>query len=117
MLSLDQARRYSLSLPDTAEAPHFNFSSFRVRGKIFVTIPPSDEFIHIFVPSAEIQPALDAHPDFLEELWWGKKVVGLRANLSTANPAVIKDLIHSAWTGKAPKSKPAAKATLSRKKR
>jgi hypothetical protein len=102
MMSLTQVRRFALSLPETTEEPHFNFSSFRIRKKIFVTVPPGEEYIHIFVPVEEREEALASHPDFLEELWWGKKVVGLRVTLATAAPAVLKKLIRSAFESKAP---------------
>ena len=101
MMSLAQVRRFALSLPEATEEPHFNFASFRVRKKIFVTVPPGEEYIHLFVPAGEREEALAAHPDFLEELWWGKKVLGLRATLATSAPAVLKGLIRSAWESKA----------------
>jgi YjbR len=46
-MNVAQVRRYALSLPDTTEEPHFEYSSFRVRGKIFVTVPPDEEHIHV----------------------------------------------------------------------
>ncbi|HEX2746550.1 MAG TPA: MmcQ/YjbR family DNA-binding protein, partial [Verrucomicrobiales bacterium] len=61
MMSLAQVRRFALSLPETTEEPHFNFSSFRIRKKIFVTVPPGEEYIHIFVPAEEREEALASH--------------------------------------------------------
>jgi len=40
MSDLAEARRLALSLPEVTEQPHFDMASFRVRGKIFVTVPP-----------------------------------------------------------------------------
>jgi hypothetical protein len=34
-MTLSQVRRFALSLPETTEEPHFDRTSFRVRGKIF----------------------------------------------------------------------------------
>jgi len=45
-MKVAEVRCYALSLPDTTEEPHFEYSSFRVRGKIFVTVPPDKEHIH-----------------------------------------------------------------------
>jgi len=86
------------------EEPHHQFSSFRVRGKIFVTIPPGEEHIHVFVTEEQRERWLAMHPEFLEKLLWGGKVVGLRASLPVAQPSVIKSLITSAWQHKAPKT-------------
>ena len=36
----DDIRVLALSLPEAQEHPHFDRSSFRVRGKIFITLPP-----------------------------------------------------------------------------
>jgi hypothetical protein len=44
-----EVRQFAMSLPDVTEEPHFHFASYRVRGKVFVTVPPAEEHIHIFV--------------------------------------------------------------------
>ena len=92
-----------MSLPEVTEEPHFKYSSFRVRGKIFVTVPPDEEHIHIFVPDELREQALATSHDFLEKLRWGGKVVGLRATLARASPAVVNRLVNLAWASKAPK--------------
>ena len=38
-----------MSLEAVTEEPHHDYSSFRVRGKIFVTVPPDEEVVHVFV--------------------------------------------------------------------
>lgn len=95
-------RKFALSLPEAGEQPHFHFSSFRVRGKIFVTVPPGEEVIHVFVPEAIRDPVLAMHSGFIEKLLWGGKVVGLRVTLKPAPPAVVKHLVLQAWEHKAP---------------
>ncbi|MBL6749677.1 MAG: MmcQ/YjbR family DNA-binding protein [Nevskia sp.] len=103
-MRLATVREFALSLPEAGEAPHFHFNSFRVRGKMFVTVPPGEEVIHVFVPEAIREPILAAHPDFIEKLLWGGKVVGLRIVLRQATPAVVKRLVRLAWEHKAPKA-------------
>jgi hypothetical protein len=76
---------------------------FRVRGKIFVTVPPDERHVHLFVAEPQRETALAMHPEFLEKLMWGAKVVGLRVYLPAAKAAVVKELIHLAWNNKAPK--------------
>lgn len=97
-------RNYALSLPDATEAPHFKYRSFRVRDKIFVTAPPGEETIHIFLPEAQREQALALHPQFVDKLVWGTSVTGVRVTLAGAEPAVVKALILAAWQYKAPKT-------------
>ena len=102
-MKVAQVRRHALSLPEVTEAPHFQYSSFRVRGKIFVTVPPDEEHIHVFVPEQEGEVALALEPECFEKLLWGGKVVGVRVLLSQAKPAQVNRLISQAWASKAPK--------------
>ena len=102
-MNIDAVRRFALSLPETTEEPHFHFSSFRFKGKIFATVPPEEDHLHVFVDETE-RELMSAHqPTVYEKLWWGKKVVGLRVVLSEAKTDDVEDLIHSAWRRKAPK--------------
>lgn len=103
-MKLSQVRRHAQSLTEVTEESHFNFSSFRVRGKIFVTAPPDETHIHVFVAEAQREQALAAHPEFLEKLTWGAKAVGLRVTLADAQPSVVNQLVSAAWQSKAPKS-------------
>jgi hypothetical protein len=103
-MKLAQVRRHALSLPAVTEEPHFNYSSFRVRGKIFVTVPPDEEHIHVFVGEEQREPALAVYPEFLEKLTWCAKVVGLRVALASAQASVVNSLVSVAWQSKAPKS-------------
>jgi hypothetical protein len=102
-MKIAEVRRYALSLPGATEEPHFEYSSFRVRRKIFVTVPPDHEHIHVFVGENEREQALALHPDYLEKLVWGSKVCGLRVHLRRASSSVVNGLIRKAWLQKAPK--------------
>lgn len=101
-------REVALALPETAEAPHFNYGSFRVKGKIFVTLPPDGEHIHAFVDEQERLLAVAMYPDAVEPLPWGQKILGVRVNLSRAKPEAVLHLVRAAWRAKAPKSLVAA---------
>ena len=103
-MNLAQVRLHAKSLQDVTEEPHHQFSSFRVKGKIFVTIPPDEEHIHVFVDEADRERALLLYPEFVEKLLWGGRVVGLRIALAAAKPALVKALVTSAWVNKAPKT-------------
>ncbi len=103
-MKLSKVRRHALSLPAVTEEPHFNYSSFRVRGKIFVTVPRDEKHIHVFVSEEQREPALAVYPEFLEKLTWGTKIVGLRVTLANAQSGVVSRLVNSTWQSKAPKS-------------
>jgi hypothetical protein len=99
-----QVRKYALSLPGVTEQPHFDRTSFRVSGKIFVTARPAESHIHVFVPDEYREPALAMHPGHMAKLFWGGKVVGLRIELPKVPVSVANDLIRRAWQTKAPKA-------------
>jgi hypothetical protein len=101
-------RIHALSMPSVTEEPHFDYSSFRVRGKIFMTVPPDKLNAHIFVSELDRERALIMYPEFVENLFWGKKILGLRVNLAKAKPPIVKDLIRQAWGNKAPRRLAAA---------
>lgn len=103
-MNIAQVRRHVLSLPEVTEEPHHHFSSFRVGGKIFVTVPPDQEVIHVFLSEQQRELALKLEPEYLEKLFWGGKVVGLRVVLAMAQLAMVKRLVSQAWSHKAPKA-------------
>jgi len=107
-MDLKAIRKWALSLAEVTEAPHHDFGSFRVRGKIFVTVPPGEEIIHVFLPEAIREMTLAIYPDCAEKLFWGEKALGLRVWLERAPASLVKELIQHAWEYKAPKSLVAA---------
>ncbi len=102
-MNLSALRKYALSLPEVTEQPHFQFGSWRVRGKIFATLPSGGTHIHVFVSEQVRVEALAMYPAFIEKLLWGGKVVGLRIVIAAAPAALLKSLVHQAWAHKAPK--------------
>ncbi|MCI0544000.1 MAG: MmcQ/YjbR family DNA-binding protein [Actinobacteria bacterium] len=96
-------RRLALSLPEASEEPHFEMTSFRVRGKIFATMPPDAEHLHVFVDEDETQASVSDDSEVFEELWWGKRLVGLRVHLASADREHVSELLQEAWRQKAPK--------------
>jgi hypothetical protein len=96
-MKLATVRTHALSLDAVTEEPHHTYSSFRVRGRIFATVPPDGTHLHVFVGEQDREQALALHPDFVEKLFWGSKVLGVRVDLAKATPAVVKALVEKAY--------------------
>lgn len=104
-MRLSTARRFALSLPETTEEPHFDMSSFRVRGKIFTTVPPGGKLLHVFAGIEEVRALTEEAPDAFEVIVWGKRQVSdwVRVHLAAAERAQVLELLEDAWRAKAPK--------------
>jgi uncharacterized protein YdhG (YjbR/CyaY superfamily) len=106
-LKLEQARKHALALEAVSEAPHHAYSSFRVRGKIFATVPPDGDHLHVFVPQDERDRALALYPQCMHKLLWGQKVLGLRIELPKAPARAVKALLDAAYAARVVKDAPA----------
>lgn len=98
------ARKLALALPEAVEAPHHQYTSFRVRGKIFATMPSEGQVLHLFVDDEQRDRALTLYGDACEVLMWGARIAGLRLHLDRATPAAVRELLRQAWAAKAPKA-------------
>jgi hypothetical protein len=102
-VSAATVRRLALSLPETAETPHHDMTSFRVAGKIFATMPPEGGRVHVFVADDEVDSFVAEFPAAVEELWWGARRRGCRVVLPNATVPLLRELLTEAWRHKAPK--------------
>ena len=95
-VSAATVRRLALSLPETAESPHHDMTSFRVAGKIFATMPPEGGRVHVFVGDDEVSASIAEYPAAVEELLWGTKRRGCRVLLAgdgTAGPRAAHGVV------------------------
>ncbi len=97
-------RKLALALPEATEQPHHDLTSFRVRGKIFATMPPDGGRLHVFLADDQVASYCAEFPDAVEELWWGKKLRGCRIVLAHADRALVSELLSESWMRRAPKS-------------
>jgi hypothetical protein len=98
---VDDARRMALSLPQVTEQDHHGIPSFRIRGKIFATVP-DDRHLRVMVEEDEIHAAVWENPAVFDELYWGKRLACLVVDLAGANPQRVQELLSEAWLRKAP---------------
>ncbi len=101
MVKVREVRKLALSLPETSESGHHGMPSFRVADKIIATVP-DDAHLHVMLGPDETEIAIGAAPRACEELWWGKRLAGIRVNLAEADIGLITLLLTEAWRRKAP---------------
>ncbi|HWD54025.1 MAG TPA: MmcQ/YjbR family DNA-binding protein [Acidimicrobiales bacterium] len=103
-VSAAAVRKLALALPEAVEQPHHDMTSFRVRGKVFATMPPEGGRLHVFLAEVQVASYCVEFPAAVEELWWGKRLRGCRVVLARADRALVRELIGESWRAKAPKS-------------
>ncbi|GHG61324.1 MmcQ/YjbR family DNA-binding protein [Streptomyces griseocarneus] len=66
MINADDVRRIALSLPETAEKEAWNMPTFRVAGKMYITIPDDQTSFAVRCPRHERAELIAAEP---EKFW------------------------------------------------
>jgi len=102
-VNLDDARTWALSLPEAGEEDHHGMASFRVRGRIFATVPDSTH-VRVMVDEMDIRAAVAAHPRACVEFHWGERLACVVVDLDRATPRLVQELITAAWSRKAPRT-------------
>jgi hypothetical protein len=100
---LSQARKLALALPEATEQDHFGRPSFRVRARIFATLPDA-EHLNVMLDAFDVDGVMRKYPVACQELWWGKRLSGVRVDLHAATPDLIGELLAAAWRRQAPSS-------------
>lgn len=104
-MTADDIRALALSLPQAEEHPHFERASFRVRGKIFATLPPDGERVVLKLLPEIKESLIQSDPEAIIPLpgAWGRggwtQIV-----ISRMEAAKLADLVRLAWRQVAPKS-------------
>ncbi|MHB8448879.1 MAG: MmcQ/YjbR family DNA-binding protein [Mycobacteriales bacterium] len=100
-LTVHDARSMALSLPNVTEQDHHGMASFRIRGKIFATVP-DDQHLRVMVDEDEIRAAVSENPNVFHEFYWGTRLACLVVDLAGASAQQVRELLNEAWLGKAP---------------
>ena len=100
MVSPEQARQLALALPEAVEQDHHGRPSFRVGGKIFATLW-DESHMNVMLDEGGILTAVQAEPETCEEVWWGRRLAGVRVDLRSADEELLSGLLEDAWEGKA----------------
>lgn len=102
MVTMAEARRLALSLPEATEEDHHGISSFRVGNKIFATVPDGDH-VRVMLNRDATQAAVSDDPVAFAELWWGKKLSGITVTLARADHRRLTELLEEGWRRIAPR--------------
>jgi hypothetical protein len=73
VVTLAKVRQLALALPEATEQDHHGMNSFRVRNKIFATVPDGHH-IRVMVDEPEILASVAECPSSCEPLYWGKRL-------------------------------------------
>jgi len=103
MTHVREVRRLALLLPQAVEQDHWGKPSFRVRGRIFATMPDF-EHLNVMIDPLDVDAVISAAPGACDELRRGKETRCVQVNLRAADPGLVQDLLTAAWRRKAPKS-------------
>jgi len=83
-------------LPETTEADHHGRPSFRVRGRIFATVP-DQEHLRIMVDEGGIHAAVAEHPAACQAFSWGKRRACVVVELAAIAPEQLAEQLRDAW--------------------
>jgi hypothetical protein len=98
----NEARALALALPEAVEQDHHGRPSFRVGGKIFATMPPDGDSVNVLLDDEDARAAAEESPDWVELLWWGRRLSGVRVDLTRADADVLGALLEDAYRRRAP---------------
>ena len=96
----DDARRLALALANTVERDHHGRPSFRIGGRIFATLW-DERTMNVMVDEPGIRTAVEDHPDWCAERYWGKRLAAVAVDLERAPADGLKELLTDAWESKA----------------
>lgn len=93
-------RRLALRLPRTIESVHFDRPDFRVRNRIFATLPPDARAVVVKSTAPNIDALVVRDPATFWDEWHGRWL-GIR--LDRVSRQLLRDLVVDAWKLAAPK--------------
>ena len=100
-ISPESVRALALALPHTTESSHFAQPDFRVRNKIFATLPRAVDIVCLKSTPANLDALVAADPETFSNEWRGR---WLRVRLDRVTESMLQDLLLDAWSLVAPKA-------------
>ncbi|MGA4845369.1 MmcQ/YjbR family DNA-binding protein [Streptomyces sp. G5(2025)] len=98
----DDVRRIALALPDTVEKIAWSMPTFRVSGKMFVTVPDDETSIAVRCPKAERDELVLAEPDKFWVAAHEASSAWVRVRLAALDKEELTDILADSWRQAAP---------------
>jgi predicted DNA-binding protein (MmcQ/YjbR family) len=104
MLSLADVRTLALALPLAEESPHFEATSFRVKGKIFATMGEEAGRVTLKFNLEDQHNLVASHTDTIAPVdgYWGRSG-WTTVIFGTLEPDFVTVLLRMSWASVAPK--------------
>lgn len=101
-MSPEDVRRIALSLPEGEQKSHFDKPDFRVRNKIFATLPPGGNAVVKLTPEQQ-EIMCGAAPDIFQPVkgGWGRQG-WTEVMLAAADELTLTSALTTAWRNVAP---------------
>ena len=68
-------------------------------------MPTEGDHLHVFIDDDAVRAVVQSDAKAFEDLWWGKKLAGVRVSLAQAKPVAMRDLLQASGEGR-PQSGP-----------
>jgi len=103
MITIEQARRAALSLPETEEYQHFHLPAFRIEKKIFATIHEDKHFMMVKLSLVDQSVFCSFNKEIIFPVpgGWGRQGSTF-INLKKIKKSLFMDALTTAWKNVAP---------------
>ena len=103
-MTADEFRSLALGLPEASEGAHMGHADFRVRGKIFATLGPDEDWGMVKLTPTEQASFVRTEPDVFEPIKgaWGRRGC-TKVTLAAAEELTVRHALIAAWRSTAPK--------------
>jgi hypothetical protein len=102
VVSQHSARAIAAALPEVTESSHFEVVDFRVRNKIFATLPDPAHMVVRIDPTEQAALLAEDDQTWSAEGYWGR-MGWTKVRLATVDEAQLREIVLDAWRRVAPK--------------
>ena len=103
MVTIEQARKMALALPETEENLHFHLAGFWIRNKIFATLHADKNYVMVKLSSIDQSVFCSYNKEVIFPVpgGWGKHGATF-INLKKVRKSMFDDALTTAWKTTAP---------------